>query len=123
MNKKGFTLVELLTVIVLLSVIALLIIPVVDNFVYGSRESAYEIEVENIIAATKAWEADNPEKIPDNNEVIEITLNDLVNGDTAYIEQPTNPVTGKLFSLETKITIVNNNGSFEYEVTDSSVDI
>ncbi len=122
MNKRGFTLVELLTVIVLLSVIALLIVPVVENFVSGSRENAYDIEVENIIAATKAWEADNPEKIPDLNEVLEITLNDLVNGTTAYIEQPTNPLTGKLFSLETKITIVNNNGSFEYEITDSSIE-
>jgi len=41
MNKKGFTLVEVLAVIVLISVIALITVPIIGNVIQTSKENAF----------------------------------------------------------------------------------
>ena len=52
--KKGFTLVELLAVIVILSLLALILIPVVSNIVEKSREKAAELSATNYLEAVKS---------------------------------------------------------------------
>ena len=44
-DKKGFTLVELLAIIVVLVIIALVLVPVVNNIVYRSKKKAFEDSV------------------------------------------------------------------------------
>ena len=51
MNKKGFTLVELLAVIVILAIIALIATPIVINVVNESRENANKRSVEGYMKA------------------------------------------------------------------------
>ena len=53
MNKKGFTLVELLAVITILGIIALISIPIVTKFIDNSREGALARSAENYIRAVK----------------------------------------------------------------------
>jgi len=56
--KKGFTLVELLAVIIILAVIALIATPIVLNVVESSRKSAFESSIYGIIEAIKLETAD-----------------------------------------------------------------
>ena len=49
MNKRGFTLVELLTVILVLSVLALILTPVISGLVESSRKNAFKNSVMGII--------------------------------------------------------------------------
>lgn len=49
MNKKGFTLVELLAVIVILAVLALVAMPNVTRLMNDSRKNAFITEVENFV--------------------------------------------------------------------------
>ena len=49
MSKKGFTLMELLAVILILAILALLILPVVNKIVEGARDSANQRSVEGYI--------------------------------------------------------------------------
>lgn len=49
MNKKGFTLVELLAVIVILAVLALVAMPNVTRLMNASRKNAFITEVENFV--------------------------------------------------------------------------
>ena len=42
-NKKGFTLVEILAVIIILAVIALLVSPMIIGNINDSREKLYEV--------------------------------------------------------------------------------
>lgn len=59
MERKGFTLVELLAVLVILSILALIIIPSVSGTIKQSRESAYEKQIHTLETAAKKWGLEN----------------------------------------------------------------
>lgn len=77
MNNKGFTLVELLAVIVIISLLGLLTGSAVTKLVKDSRNDLYNNQISLIIEAAKAWGADNIYRLPDNNNCLYITLLDL----------------------------------------------
>ena len=52
-KEKGFTLVELLAVIVILAVLVLLAVPSVIKMLDNTRKNAFEVEAENIIKGAK----------------------------------------------------------------------
>lgn len=58
-NKKGFTLVELLAVIVILAVIMLIAVPVISNLIQKNKEKAYEAKMELILKQAKLYAKDN----------------------------------------------------------------
>ncbi len=66
MNKKGFTMIELLAVIVLLASIALIVTPLVTNSVKNGKEKLTEQTKNNIIMAGKNWASDNKDKLSNN---------------------------------------------------------
>lgn len=59
MNKKGFTLIELMAVITILVIISLIIVPVIDRNVKKSKDDMYKIQIENIRMAGQGYFFDN----------------------------------------------------------------
>lgn len=114
MKKNGFTLVELLTVMTLLSILALMVYPAIDDYINNSKSKAYNTQIQNIISSTKNWAADNTTRLPDDGGTYTLTLKDLIDGN--YIEDVVDPTTKENFPNTTQITIKNNNGDFEYKV-------
>lgn len=53
--KKGFTLVELLAVVVLLGIISAIVVPVVGNQIETARKNAYKQTVNSIEEAAKRY--------------------------------------------------------------------
>lgn len=53
--KKGFTLVELLAVIVILSIIGMITVPMATSYIETSRKKSYAISVDNAIEAAKEY--------------------------------------------------------------------
>ena len=53
MKKEGFTLVELLAVIVIIGIIYLIVFPSVTSFIDKSKEKSYNIQVDLIEKASK----------------------------------------------------------------------
>ena len=53
LNNKGFTLVELISAVVIISLLTIIISSNVLNSLKNSKEKSYEIVVENIITASK----------------------------------------------------------------------
>lgn len=83
MNKKGFTLIELMAVIVILSVIALITTPIVINVISNVRNELSNEQKQIIENAARMWGVKNL-SVDDNNQPIKnsevinsIAINDL----------------------------------------------
>lgn len=139
--KKGFTLIELMAVIVIIAGIALVVVPSVDRSINRANQNAYNVQISNIQSAAKNWYSDAlvgriegytylsegcvdknddgvcDKNLPGNGESITITLKDLKDGN--YISKDIeNPLTKKPFSDTTKIVITNNNETYTYKVVE-----
>lgn len=57
--KKGFTLVELLSVIIIIGVVAVIVFPVVMNSIKKARQNAYDIQVRDIEEIGRKWAAEH----------------------------------------------------------------
>ena len=76
MNKKGFTLVELIGVIILLSAIALISVPIINNSIKNTKEKTYNSQIDTIIKAAKRYVT---EVGPGNDAGFDITMDNLIN--------------------------------------------
>lgn len=76
--KKGFTLVELLAVIVILGLIALIVYPSIGSVIHDSKEKAYNEQINVIIKAAKTYALDHAKDIPDNGSEKAVTVATLV---------------------------------------------
>lgn len=77
MNKKGFTLVELLGVIIIISIIIALVFPEVTKVVQKSKQIVNDIQINKILDATYDFTLKNIGLLPNDGEVKYITLNEL----------------------------------------------
>ena len=140
--KKGFTLVELIGVIIILGLISLITIPVVTKSISKYKVQLHDNAINSIIIAAKNWGAENigllPNDYSSSNEVcsskinkkeyskLYISVQELI--DNGYIGKKdsdgkfiiTDPATNKAFCNKAYITIVKdqNKGyiySFETE--------
>lgn len=79
MKQKGFTLVELLAVIIILGIIALIVVPIVNDTLKEQREKLYEKQINTIEEAVEGWGAVNTDKLPNAGDpTYYIKLEDLV---------------------------------------------
>ena len=63
MNKKGFTLVELLGVLVVLSVILMLAFPLITTYINKSKQQAYDTQMRLIIKGLKDYVREHKEAL------------------------------------------------------------
>lgn len=111
MNSKGFTLVELLGVIILLSTLAAIAISTIDKNVKDGRVKTCKTQERNIIEGAKAYSIDNPQFTG------YITIATLT--DEGYIEEDLkNPMTDEKYKNDTKVSITydSDNTKYSYEV-------
>lgn len=81
MNKKGFTLVELLAVIVILALILAIAVPAISNVIQESRNRAYLENVSMIVKAAENYLISNFHSSPTNvGDSIQLSLSDLKTG-------------------------------------------
>ena len=110
MSKKGFTLVELLAVIVILSVILILVFPAVSSVLRRSKNTIEDVQINKILKSTYDYSLKNINILPEKEQVNYITLNELKNAGLveANIKQAT---THELFPNDLVISIryVGNN--------------
>ena len=79
MTKKGFTLTELLGVLVLLSLLAMILIPNISKSLKEGRENADKQAKENIVLAARSWASSHKNMLPSNSETYNVKLADLQN--------------------------------------------
>ncbi|MCI9084312.1 MAG: type II secretion system protein [Bacilli bacterium] len=114
--KNGFTLAELLGVIVILGIIAVITTTTVGKSLRNSHYETCLTQEKNIIEGVKSWAIDHAKDLPNAGETISISLSELQ--DNGYVEDELkNPMTSEGYSAETKVDIYSSNGtSYEYNV-------
>lgn len=78
--KKAFTLLELLTVIVVMGILALIVTPLTANIIKSARKSSYKTSVDNLLITIK--EEQTSEGL--NQQVIYYIENGIISGDLKY---------------------------------------
>lgn len=119
-EKKGFTMVELLGVLVVLALITAIAMPVITSTLNSSRKSSYQRQLDMIVAGAKSYGAKNIGNLPVSGSSKTITLRDLK--DEGFVEEDiANPETKKKFADTMQIRITNNNGDIEYTIVESTI--
>lgn len=112
-NNKGFTLVELLAVIVILMALAALITPKIFSQLKTAGDVTEKEQINSLINISKIYMNQHPNLIPDENEVSSITIEDLKQAELIKSKEIINPNTGE--ELTGCIVVTNKNNKIEYE--------
>ena len=120
MRKNGFTLVELMGVIVILGVVALIAVPTIRTITRESKDELYEIQIISIKEGLKNWAIDNSKILPqEEGQVITITLGQLKMG--GFVDSSLkNPKTKKCFGNDMTLTIKRYQKNYIYEVNEDT---
>lgn len=116
MKVKGFTLVELMLIIILLGIIALITTPVIRTVIKQVQERQYNVIIKQVEEAADGWTYKNTESIPQTeDQSITITFGELKR---SGLLQPnvTNPKTNKKFSDSSYVIITRKFNSYTYDV-------
>lgn len=123
-DKKGFTLIEVLAVIVILAVIAGLIIPNIKRYKDKGNKEYYDKLKDNIVLAVKDYYSSHPEELPRGQIVgdgldrvkisaTELNVNDLISNN--YLTNEIVDTQGKsCVTTESKVVVKNGNGNYSY---------
>ena len=115
MDKKGFTLIELIAVIGLLAIIVVMVATSVISTMDKSEESLYETQIKTIEDAANNWGVINTDLMPmDQNDYIDVDIQTLVDDgflDSADIVDPRDKSDMCGF---VRITYSNNNYTYEF---------
>lgn len=83
--KKGFTLVELIATLVVLSLVALIVIPNISKNIKKIKSTLNETQRVAIVEAAQDWAYNNLSSLPSNNETIKVYLKTLK--DEGYLSE------------------------------------
>lgn len=122
MRKNGFTLAELLGVMVLLALISLITVPAVTESLNSYKTKLCNSQIDQIISAAKSWAKDNMILLPENDkDTYELSLKTIV--DYGYIDKKVNnPVTNKEFDLDdTVVVITKKKKRYIYTIDDDTI--
>ncbi len=107
MNKKAFTLIELLTVIVILAVLATVVVISVTKYMNDTSMVSYNELVKSIESATELYLTDHTNDYPELDtpgSTFTIELNDLAN-DNFIPDKIIDERTGESIPMTTTVTI------------------
>ena len=103
-KEKGFTLIEMLGVIIIISILLVILVPIVVRQLKTSKDSIYDSLINRILSSSVDWASENTSFLPNEGESINITLGTLQSG--GYISTDLkNPKTNLLFPADMIIKI------------------
>ncbi len=120
--KKGFTLAELIGVVIILALIALLAFPPILNSIRKTKGELSDASKEILYSATGLYVSENLNDFPKyNGNTYCVTLNDLVTNE--YLPTKVyDATTGEEISLDSKVEVKVENDSYTYNMNNECVE-
>lgn len=117
MKEKGFTLVELLGVLVILGLLATIIYPLVSRNINQAKDDLFAVQKENILEGARTWGSSHIAKLPtQEGKSVTVTLKELEE-EGLVDEDLQNPKTNKpLSKTDVKVVITYKGGVLKYVV-------
>ncbi len=112
MSRKGFTLVELLTAIVIIALLSGIGIIGYQSFFKSAEERYYDVMESNIVLAGNDYFEDHREKLPIGSLYADVSLEELIG--SKYIEEVTDTEGNKC--TDGTVFAYRENNNFKYEV-------
>ena len=117
--KRGFTLVELLAVLILLGVVSLIAIPSIGKILNRSREKARESTKNELIQAAKNYYADNIRELPDDGSHKCLSVSEIEESGYISNDDIVDPTTEEKLTGYVKIYFDNTYNQYTYEYVKS----
>ena len=115
MNKKGFTLIELIAVIVILSLLILLVSKGVAKVVKDNKKDLGDTQEQLIIEAAQLYMEDHLDLLPDDGNCRLIELNTIEPYFNSFSNLKTN-----IDLNDYSVNVCNNTGEIEYELVNNN---
>lgn len=114
--KKGFTLAELIAVLVVLALVSMIAVPAVTESLKTYKGKICEVQMNNIIESARSWGAKNLTNLPNTNgDYITVPVSDLIK--YGFIDEDlVDPKTKEAFSDKWKVRITKQNKKYIYDV-------
>ena len=110
MNKKGFTLIELIVTIALLAIIVLIAVPAINGMIDKNKENNCQVLKDNIIKASELYISDNRYSINWRNNETTVGLSQY----REYLNTSiVNPCDNSYYSGDIQVRFRNNNGNIK----------
>ncbi len=129
--RKGFTLVELLGVIIVLALICLITIPAITDSLNKYKKDLCQTQISYMISAAKNWGIDHMLQLPEGEEKVKIKLSQLIQegymqGDKNAVEEENrlkviNPNTKEYFNPDPIITIQKQGKRYTYTMDEETI--
>ncbi len=118
MNKKGFTLIELIALISIIAIIMLVAFPNMTNQLKKARENNYKTFEQNVFLATETYINTYRSKYAEFKNIgdqIEVSIDDLIN--SGYLRSSTiNPETNEKISPTNYVTVtITDDMTYQYK--------
>lgn len=114
--KKGFTLIEILIVIIILGVVGLIVFPGVNSIIKNNKEKLYNKQLEEIKLASEKWAYNNIDLLPSNEgKSVTLTLLSLKRGGYLPLDIR-DPRDGELLSNGLSVVITYEANHYKYTI-------
>jgi len=121
--KRGFSLIELLSVVVILSVVSLLVFPNVVEIITQSKQNLYTVQVSDIELESKNWALENPDKLDKYHlNATYLSLSTLKKEGFLEVDTLENPLTGREMNGCIEIKYNNSTAQYTYKYYDDTCD-
>ena len=112
--RKGFTLIEIIAIIILLSVIALITYPVINNLITESKEKLYEKQINELERLSNTWVTKNTNKLKtEEGYTYDLSFEELNEQGFTSDKQIKNPKTGKNLTGCMKVTYNSSKNGYD----------
>lgn len=122
MNKKGFTLVELLAVIAILGLLIAIISPVVKNLINDSKDSLSEQQKKLVVEATKKYMIEHSELLPEGSNRAIVYMSDLIDKGVIDNDKIIDPKSKEEINGCVVVSYNNEFNQYDYNYSDNEND-